>query len=71
MRFPGFNEVDVAVFNGAMEAVIRHMIRHQSRLAPAEIAERFVSAIKSGERDPQRLKALTLGLDAIDTSQPN
>ena len=33
MRFPGFNKVDIAVFNQAMEAVIRHMIRHETRLA--------------------------------------
>lgn len=71
MRFPGFNKVDITVFNQAMEAVIRHMIQHETRLAPAEIAERFVNAIKSGERNPERLKALTLGAEAIDGGQVN
>ena len=30
MRFPGFTDDEVAVFNAAMEAVIRHMVKHQS-----------------------------------------
>lgn len=67
MKFPGSTKNEVAVFDAAITAVIRHMVRHKSQLPPAVIAERFVSAIKSGER----IKALTLGADSIDARQPN
>lgn len=63
MQFPGFAAQDVALFNAVMSAVIRDVIAYDLSITSVQIAERFVEAVLSGERDFQRLKARTLGAE--------
>lgn len=71
MKFHGYSEEDEVIFNAAMDAVVRHVLRYELDLEPAEIAERFAVAVFSGERDPEKLKALTLGPEGVIEGLPN
>ena len=63
MKFPGFSEKDSSFLNSVMDAVIRDVLVNELQVTPEEIAERFAVAALSGERDFNRLKALTLGAE--------
>ena len=63
MKFPKFSEEDSSFLSSVMDAVIREVLANELPIAPEEIAERFAAAALSGERDFNRLKALTLGAE--------
>ena len=63
MKFPGFPDHEVELFNAVMNAVMREVIANNLNVTPEELAERFTQAALCGERNFARLKALTLGAE--------
>lgn len=63
MKFPGIPEEESRLLNGVMNAVLRDIIANDVDVAPEVVAERFSQAVLRGERNFDRLKALTLGAE--------
>ena len=63
MNFPGFSGKDRICLNSVMDAGISDVLADNLEVTLEVIAERFAMAALDGERDLQRLKALTLGAE--------
>ena len=63
MKFPGFSAEDVSFLNSVMDAVLTDVVANDLQVTPEEVAERFAKAALNGERNFDRLKAITLGAE--------